>query len=437
MQVESLSLFPTRKAHKKESKNITMKEMLSTQSQQSKAFNLFRHVATSVAVHFIAAACLMFMVYSTISTEYLYHWSSVLVCSLLVRALVLTMFIRKENMETLNVKKWENIHAITTTFVSLVFAAAYCYLALLGDAMLWAIVSLIMVMHLSCVIVPSYSSKKVMLSAILPVTVPFIAALASLPDHFAIVFAAAIAIYTCVILIISFDLHKTLMIGFEMESKYSDELEVNEQFKEKLENSTFEDPETSILNRRFFDLMINEETRRAKRGGNSLVIALIEIDCFAEYLENYGQQKTSKSLQAIAKVLSNATPRGGEFMTRFGPNKFALIAPNVDAEAAVAFTSKMMYLVYKADIEHLHTTVEDLQKISISAGITEFTPGNIIDIEEIISQGECALKKAKAQGGNNTQVYAANVVTPKLRPAPSSQIEDDIPMLADEHSHLA
>lgn len=414
-----------------------MKITMSEQSQQSKAFNLFRHVATSVAVHFIAAACLIFMVYTTANADYLYHWSSVLVCALLIRALVLTMFIRKENTEELDLQKWENIHASTTVLVSLVFAAAYYYLAMLGAPMLWAIVSLIMVMHLSCVIVPSYSSKKVMLSAILPITVPFIAGLTMLPDSFAIIFAAGIAIYTCVILIISFDLHDTLMIGFEMESKYSDEVTVNDQFREKLENSTFEDPETNILNRRFFDLMINEETRRAKRGGHSLTIALIEIDCFNEYTENYGAEKTSKSLKAIAKVLSNATPRGGEFMTRFSKNKFALIAPNVDTDTAIAFTSKMMYLIYKADIEHLYSTVEDLDKMSISVGFTEFTPGNIIDVDDIIDQAERALKEARTQGGNNTQVYAASVVTPKVNSARAIPVEDDISILATQESHLA
>lgn len=414
-----------------------MKITMSKQSQQSKAFNLFRHVATSVAVHFIAAACLMFMVYTTANADYLYHWSSVLVCALLIRALVLTMFIRKEHTEDLDLKKWENIHASTTVLVSLVFAAAYYYLAMLGAPMLWAIVSLIMVMHLSCIIVPSYSSKKVMLSAILPVTVPFVAGLTMLPDSLAIIFAAGIAIYTCVILIISFDLHDTLMIGFEMESKYSEEVTVNEHFREKLENSSFEDPQTNILNRRFFDLMINEETRRAKRGGHSLAIALIEIDSLKEYSANYGAEKTAKNLKVIAKVLSDATPRGGEFMTRFSQNKFALIAPNVDTDTAIAFTSKMMYLIYKADIEHLHTTVEDLEKVSISVGITEFTPGNIIDVEEILGQAEQALKNARAQGGNNTQVYAANVVTPKAAPVPISHVEDDIPILDSEETHLA
>jgi diguanylate cyclase (GGDEF)-like protein len=208
-------------------------------------------------------------------------------------------------------------------------------------------------------------------------------------------------------------------------------------FREKLENSTFEDPETNILNRRFFDLMINEETRRAKRGGHSLVIALIEIDSFAEYSENYGAEKTTKSLKAIAKILSNATPRGGEFMTRFSKNKFALIAPNVDSDTAIAFTSTMMYLIYKADIEHLHTTVEDFEKVSISIGITEFTSGNIIDVEEIIGQAEQALENARSQGGNNTQVYAANVVTPKINPAPIDPSEDDVSILQTEETHLA
>lgn len=400
-------------------------------SQQLKVATLFRHIITTIAVHFFAAASLIVLVLNSTQTEHLFSWSSLLVGALLVQALIQTMFNRMYASEQVNPKKWENINALTSLLVSSVFSMAYCYLAISGNLMLWSSLSLLMVMHLSCVIFTSFSSRKVILCSVLPITLPFatLLFLSSMPS--AAMFATSISVYSCIILIVSFDLHLTLLNGFEMESKYLSEMNENGQLKEKLTNTTFEDPETQILNKRFFDLMIDEEIRRAKRAGKTLSIALIGINHLDEYLDNYGEQKTSKCIQQIAKILSDATPRGGEFITRFSKDKFALIAPNVQLSDMTAFTNKMDVLVQQANIEHLYSPIEDSENMSICAGIAEFTPGKIIDVDELVMEAGDALRAAKLACGNNVHVKAANI-TPEDADESLLDIDDIAPAELDE-----
>ena len=159
--------------------------------------------------------------------------------------------------------------------------------------------------------------------------------------------------------------------------------------------------------------MISEEIRRAKRAQTNLSIVIIEIDCFREYVEHYGVAQGDQCIASIAQILDKAASRGGEFITRFEDAQFALIAPNIHTNEAIKFISKMMNLVSNANLEHHCTLAENLQQVSMSAGITEFKACDIIDVIEIIEQAQCALKSARQLGYNNAQVFLRNGVSSK------------------------
>ena len=49
-----------------------------------------------------------------------------------------------------------------------------------------------------------------------------------------------------------------------------------------------------------------------------------------------------------------------------------------------------------------------MSQVSVSAGITEFKAGNIIDVNEIVHQAQSALRIAKQRGPNNIEVCSRN-----------------------------
>jgi diguanylate cyclase (GGDEF)-like protein len=388
-----------------------MKPNSLNQQIESKIASLYKHSYITTLIHFLAAGFLVYCAWNIVHLDLIFQWASLLICSLLVSVLSFTIFNRKRSNEPLDYATWENYSSGCVFLVSAVFALGYCYIVLTAAASMYPIVAFTMVMHLSCILIPNFSSKKVMLWFALCLSLPLIASLFFVAVANAIILGAGLFVYTCVLLFVSFNVNNTVNDGFDIERKYSSALKLVNKYKHKLATSTIEDPETQIFNRRFFDLISGEEIRRAKRSNHSLNLALIEIDCFDEYIENYGRERANKCLRTVAKLLSNATPRGGEYVTRFDDSKFVLIAPHIAAKEVVAFTTKMMEAVYNAEIEHNFTKVKLWNTVSISVGISEFKPGDLSDIEDIIRQAFSALKTAIECGRNNTKLFGENGLT--------------------------
>lgn len=372
----------------------------------SQIVSLYEHSYRPVIAHFLAAGLLVYITWGMVSIDVVFQWLSLLISALLLSVLSFSMFHRKRQTQNVNYTHWENYLAVSTVLICAVFAVAYAYLLVLFDTALHALIGFILAMHLSCVVVGNVNSRKVMLWTAVTLTLPVIAAFVWIANAQAWSIAASFGVFVCLMLWTSFTVNTLICTGFQVSHQYVDTLELANKYKYKLETSTIEDPQTQIFNRRFFDLIINAEVRRAKRAGNNLTLALIKIDCFDEYLNGYGHDKADKCLRKVAKLLANATPRGGEYMTRFDKDTFALIVPNVCTAEAVAFAAKMMGVVHNAQIEHKDTQVEHRHTVSITVGIAEFKPGNIINVEEIIDQATQALNTGIAMGLNNCQVYA-------------------------------
>ncbi|MEP1554300.1 MAG: GGDEF domain-containing protein [Paraglaciecola sp.] len=382
-----------------------MTKLANEETTQSRVVALFGTYASAMAVHFLVAAALIFTIRPIVTANLIYNWGAAFTAVLVLSLILKSMFNSKVSDTKRNFSKWENIYAIVNILFSLVFTVAYSYVAYIQSTTLLITVTVILVMQVSCLIVLSLNSRKTILGISLPTVLPFCGALVYFTPSFGNELAVSLGLFTLIFLALTFNINRGFNIAVESNQKLTKEVKQNEQLRIKLESNSFIDLATNIYNRRFFDLMIDEKIRRAKRVGNNLSLAIIELDFFDEYRAHYGQEKASKCMQRIANILSNATHRGGEYMTCFDDNKFALIASNVPTKEAVAFTGKMRQLIDEADIEHRASGVDNVEKITVSVGISEFQPGNIIDVDEIILQALFAVETAHTVGHNNIQVY--------------------------------
>jgi diguanylate cyclase (GGDEF)-like protein len=395
-----------------------MKLDLIEQNEKSLVASLLKRANNLTPVHAFAATFLVFSVWNTIDAAYLYYWTLLLACSLLVNLLTQSKYARQISVKAPNIDKWESLQTYVSFFLASLFAVAYCYLITHGNRDLVSLIAIIMAMHVGCLVIGSVNSKKAIFVGIIPITFPAITTLVLLSHPFASMLAISFAIYTVVLFYLSASVHRLLLSGHVITAKYQCQIELTRQYEIMLEANSIEDSQTKFYNRRFFDLLINDEIRRAKRGGNTLSLMLIEIDSFNKYLEFYGEEKANNCLITIAKVLSNATNRGGEIICRFDDDTFGLILPNVRSDGAIAFASKLSELVNKANIEHESTTVQNSKTVSISVGITEFKKADIIDVDDIIKQSLQALQVAKNLGGDSIQVYVSQApVNGGSRPA--------------------
>ena len=97
--------------------------------------------------------------------------------------------------------------------------------------------------------------------------------------------------------------------------------------RQALERLAMVDGLTGLANRRHFDDMLERSHRRSLRTGESVGLALIDIDHFKQYNDCYGHVQGDEALKAVAATLQRHARRPYDLAARFGGEEFALILP--------------------------------------------------------------------------------------------------------------
>ncbi|TFW24179.1 diguanylate cyclase domain-containing protein [Duganella callida] len=166
-----------------------------------------------------------------------------------------------------------------------------------------------------------------------------------------------------------------------------------------LRSQTFADGLTGIANRRHFDVAMEKEHRRAKRGGMPLSLLMIDIDHFKAYNDHYGHQKGDQCLIQVAGALAAMLKRPGDLTARYGGEEFAMILPETDIEQARLMAETIRDRVQALRIPHERTT-DDARQVTVSIGIATQRGGTPVDIAALIGAADKALYQAKRSGRN-------------------------------------
>jgi diguanylate cyclase (GGDEF)-like protein len=89
--------------------------------------------------------------------------------------------------------------------------------------------------------------------------------------------------------------------------------------------------------------------------------------------------------------------RGGDLVARYGGEEFAVIAPSTDQEAAVHVAALLCRAVEAAGLPH---ELSDFGVITISLGVAVLVPGEDQNLDQLVTQADAALYRAKAAGRN-------------------------------------
>lgn len=387
-----------------------MKKDVAQHTCKARVDKLLSQSAFAVMTHYVAGAAALAVMWGNVSDLYIYNWLSFFVIINLALLLYRNMFMRQAGTRTHNAKKFELWYSVLTGLTGLSLSASYCFAILYSDKSIMQTMTMICAMHLAASLIATTNSKQTMGVIVLTTLAPTVTLLFLSSDVSALQHAIGLIIFMLVIGLLCISYSNISVRSFEMAVKYDHAAHVVQAYKTKLEKSSIEDPGTHIFNRRFFNLMINEEVRRAKRAGTTFSTALIRVDYYDEYVAHYGEKQAQRMLFSVAKVLNKATTRGGEFMTRFDQRTFSLIAPNVQERDAIAFTSKMSDMLELADLEHKATGDVHSEIVTISVGISEFQASNIIDVEELLEQATTALDIASTAGMSSIQIFSPKML---------------------------
>jgi diguanylate cyclase (GGDEF)-like protein len=175
---------------------------------------------------------------------------------------------------------------------------------------------------------------------------------------------------------------------------------------ESLRARSYVDGLTGIANRRYFDVALDRELRRAQRLGGSLSLLLTDIDSFKAYNDHFGHQAGDTCLSAVAQALAGRLKRPADVAARYGGEEFAAILPDTDAVQARKLAESIREYVASLNLPHAPTAVRPY--VTLSIGVASLDKGRLDDAKALIEAADKALYAAK-RGGRDRVVMDGEI----------------------------
>ena len=164
---------------------------------------------------------------------------------------------------------------------------------------------------------------------------------------------------------------------------------------------------TGIANRRYFDVVLDEELRRARRREYTVALLMCDIDFFKPYNDLLGHVQGDACIRQVAQLIQSLARRPGDLVARYGGEEFAVILPALDAHEAQKIAQLICNKIAEERIPHPGSKVAD--HVTISIGVSALIPHDDSCQKLLINQADEALYQAKHQGRNCVRVHDSAV----------------------------
>jgi diguanylate cyclase (GGDEF)-like protein len=160
------------------------------------------------------------------------------------------------------------------------------------------------------------------------------------------------------------------------------------------------DPITELPVQQSFQEFLEREWRRAARDRMAVSLLMIEIDHFRAYNDRMGKPQGDVCLRAVADALKKLVHRPGDFLARYGSEKFGVVLGGTGEKGALGLAEKLRAEVDALKLPNPASTMN--QFITLSMGVASVMPDRDAawqDIE-LIAVAERLLAEAKEAGRN-------------------------------------
>ena len=168
------------------------------------------------------------------------------------------------------------------------------------------------------------------------------------------------------------------------------------RLNEQLTRLSTTDALTEVGNRRLFDQTLTAEWARAARRSEPVGLLMIDIDHFKAFNDHYGHPAGDVCLRQVARMVGEAVRRGGELVSRYGGEEFALLLPGADLAEAKRAAERCLQIVADAKIEHCASPISAW--LTVSIGVASQIASAEIDCSGLVDSADAALYRAKRCG---------------------------------------
>ncbi|QRY81709.1 diguanylate cyclase [Pseudomonas sp. PDNC002] len=183
----------------------------------------------------------------------------------------------------------------------------------------------------------------------------------------------------------------------ELELRVAERTDELRELNTRLQAMSMTDGLTGIANRRRFDQVLEQEWSHARRSGEPLALAVMDVDWFKRYNDHYGHPAGDTCLREIARALAGSAHRATDLVARYGGEEFVLLAPMTDLAGIRGMAHKLLEAV---EALALHHELSPLGRVSVSIGIAASVSGQESSAQALVERADAALYEAKKQGRN-------------------------------------
>jgi diguanylate cyclase (GGDEF)-like protein len=173
------------------------------------------------------------------------------------------------------------------------------------------------------------------------------------------------------------------------------------KYKDRLEKIASEDVLTGLATRRRFEEVLQSEWRRCRRHEAPLSVAMMDIDYFKPYNDNYGHGAGDECLRKVGRALGKEIKRAADLVARYGGEEFVCVLPDTDLEGAMAFAHALRKAVLDLEIPHEHSQAANT--VTMSIGISTFVPTEDREPFDLVRAADKKLYAAKQAGRNRVE----------------------------------
>lgn len=163
--------------------------------------------------------------------------------------------------------------------------------------------------------------------------------------------------------------------------------------EERVEELAMQDPLTGLGNRRAFQLFLKNEMRSSIRNRTPIGLALIDVDHFKNYNDEFGHAAGDQCLANVGQVLLAHARRPGDLATRIGGDEFALILGNTGLEKVREIAESIL-----KEINDRRLVFGESRQVTASIGLVSVVPHDQQSEDYLFQEADKALYRAKSAG---------------------------------------
>ena len=163
----------------------------------------------------------------------------------------------------------------------------------------------------------------------------------------------------------------------------------------EFEQLSVTDSLTGLLNRRYIEERLMEETKRSNRHGFPMSFMMLDVDHFKSYNDQFGHPAGDEALKLVGHVIRE-TLRGADVAARYGGEEFAILLPQTTADEAMTIAERI-----RDNVEHTNFAN---RRVTLSIGVASCS-AELCSSANIVSAADKALYEAKRLGRNRVRAF--------------------------------